>query len=117
MLEIKLKEQLAGAGMNVEDGVERVSGNEALYIKLLKKFPNDKNYERFVESMKSGAHDDAAIYMHTLKGLSANLGMNKLYEYCCEADADFKAGNLPLPSNIEKIRENYTKIVEIITEI
>jgi len=110
-----MEERMAGAGVDIADGIERSNDNEALYIKLLKKFNNDKNYGRFMECMEKGEYGGAAVYIHTLKGLSANLGMKKLYECCRRADEEFKEGRAA--TNTVEISENYLKIVALINEI
>ena len=40
------KQQLADAGMDVADALERLMGSEALLERLLKKFLEDENYQK-----------------------------------------------------------------------
>jgi HPt (histidine-containing phosphotransfer) domain-containing protein len=70
------------AGVDVEDGLSHVNGNSGLYYDLLIKFMD--NHQNFMTELKkslSEADSDVGRRMiHTLKGMSANLGMIKVYE-------------------------------------
>ena len=59
--------------------LKRFMGNEKIYMKFLMKFPEDKNYDAIMENMKNHDYDAVFNGVHTLKGVSANLGLNPVY--------------------------------------
>ncbi|MDE6675500.1 MAG: Hpt domain-containing protein [Acetatifactor sp.] len=73
-----LKQQLIDNGADVEGTLHRFMGNEALFLKFLMKFKDDKNYAGLTESLDQGNYEEAFKYAHTLKGVSANLGLDPI---------------------------------------
>lgn len=75
----KFRKQMEESGADVSTTLKRFMGNEAIYMKFLMKFPEDKNYDTIIESMKKNDYDAVFNGVHTLKGVSANLGLNPVY--------------------------------------
>lgn len=63
-------------------GLQRVNGNRNLYIKLLKDFYCDygTSLADIVKSIEEDDLENAAIAVHTIKGVSGNLGAESLYD-------------------------------------
>lgn len=77
-----LLERLKLVGVETEHSLERFAGNKALYTKFLRKFLNDPNLAALKEALDLNQYDNAQICAHTLKGVSANLGMDELSQTC-----------------------------------
>lgn len=75
---------LKNVGVEVEDAVRRFSGNEALYEKFLGRFLKDDTYEKVQKAFAEGNKEEALAAAHTLKGVSANLGLSGLFKICSE---------------------------------
>lgn len=73
-----LKQRLIENGADVEGTLHRFMGNEALFLKFLLKFKEDTNYAGLTESLDQGNYQEAFKYAHTLKGVSANLGLDPI---------------------------------------
>lgn len=73
-----LKQQLIENGADVEGTLHRFMGNEALFLKFLLKFKDDTNYSGLIESLDQENYEEAFKYAHTLKGVSANLGLDPI---------------------------------------
>lgn len=73
-----LKQKLIENGADVEGTLHRFMGNEALFAKFLLKFRDDTNYAGLTESLDQGNYEEAFKYAHTLKGVSANLGLDPI---------------------------------------
>jgi len=73
-----LKRKLVENGADVEGTLHRFMGNEALFERFLLKFRDDKNYAGLEESLDKGNYEEAFRYAHTLKGVSANLGLDPI---------------------------------------
>jgi len=67
-------------GLNMQLGLRHVGGNEALYLKLLRRFTRDyAGLTPRVEAMLATDDWDAAVReAHTFKGLSATFGASEL---------------------------------------
>ena len=76
------REELEAAGVDVEDGLGRVLGNEQLYERLLGIFAQDTSYDEL-----------ARAAAHTLKGAAANLSMKTLAELAMGVLTALRAGD------------------------
>ncbi len=75
-----LKQKLAENGADVDGAIRRFMGNEALYSKFLGKLKDDTSYENLLKSLDQGNFEEAFKCAHTLKGVSANLGLDPISE-------------------------------------
>lgn len=70
---------LAGAGIDVKEGIERFSGNKMLYQKYLFQFPEEK-YDKKLRKAIEMRSPEAFEIAHAWKGVAGNLSMNRLFE-------------------------------------
>ncbi len=73
------KQILISAGIDADDALERLMGNESLLERFLKKFLEDENYEKLKSAVSAGEQDAALTASHTLKGVCGNLSISGLY--------------------------------------
>lgn len=114
-MESKISERLKNGGIDLESGVARVAGNEALFLRLLGKFAVDTSYSQFLRALDAGDLTEAERQLHALKGVSGNLSMTKLYPACIKGDADLKAGCVP--ENLDEIKNAYMMVTEAISSL
>ena len=81
------------AGVDTDGALRRFANNAALYEKFMYKFLQDENFGQIGPALEAGRFDDALTAAHTLKGVSGNLGMTRLYEACSETVALIRAGS------------------------
>ena len=74
------KSRLEEIGIDVDSVLDRFMGNEGILTRFLKKFLDDANYEKLKDAVEKGDAEAALTASHTLKGVSGNLSMNRLYE-------------------------------------
>lgn len=108
----RVKERLAQAGIDADDGIARVLGNEALYIKLLHKFLDGESYALAVADIGNGEWAKAKDNVHTLKGLSANLSMERLHKECVVAEQALIQNTIP--GNLDALEKSYRDVVDAI---
>ena len=72
--------------VDYEGAMRRFCSNDEMYEKFLLKFLSDPNYSKI-----RPAFDDALIAAHTLKGVSANLGLNSIFRICAEIVDNIRA--------------------------
>lgn len=87
------KDSLQAAGLDTADALERMMGNEALLIRLLKKFPADPSYDQLRAAVANGDTEAALKASHTLKGVCGNMAMTTLYDLTTRQVALFRAGD------------------------
>ncbi len=73
------KQALSEAGIAVKEALERLMGSEMLFERLLNKFAEDKTYALLLQAMAQKEWEQAVHAAHTLKGVCANLSMERLY--------------------------------------
>lgn len=74
------KRALAGAGVQVEDALQRLMNNEALLERLLQKFAEDGTYPALVRAVEAHDAEQALQAAHTFKGICGNLSMHRLFD-------------------------------------
>jgi len=83
-------------GIDRAAGLRRVAGNEALYGRLLLDFHRD--YATTLQTVRAlideGRTADAERQVHTLKGVSGNIGAMELHRAAQELDSALRAGDL-----------------------
>ncbi len=106
-------EELKALGADVETGLSRCVGNEALYLKLVGMGLGDTKFEELGSAVKAGNLDKAFELCHALKGVIGNLALTPLYEALSDLteklrareEADYQA----MYSNIIEIRSKFWK--------
>ena len=73
-------EALKEYGANVDEGLSRLMGNEALYIRLVNVACEDKHFDMLQKSLAAGDYNAAFEDAHALKGAISNLSLTPLQE-------------------------------------
>lgn len=112
---MSLIEELGSLGVNIEDALSRFMGNEALYERMLKKFPGVAEDSGVMKYLDSGDLETAAKNAHTLKGIVGNLSFDPLYEGYSEIVLLLRGGNAAeARALLEKTLETECRIVDCI---
>ncbi|WP_424244584.1 PAS domain S-box-containing protein [Elusimicrobium posterum] len=64
--------------IDVHDGLSRVAGNKALYLKLLGRLDAGKMADDLEKAVNDSNYIAAAQHAHAIKGVAANMGLNQL---------------------------------------
>lgn len=74
--------------------MERLGGNTALLRKLLVKFRDSYRNTRLElgSMLRDGRYEEAHRLVHTIKGVSGNLGIGSVYQTAVSLDVHLKAG-------------------------
>lgn len=107
-----MKEAISNININEEALLRRFSGNRALMEKYIRKFPEDKTYHSLANSLEEKNYEEMLKAAHTLKGIAANLGFDKLYESCSKMVENLRTGQREdaLQNSVD-IVEEYQNIV------
>lgn len=90
-MEMKTALALGKAGVDTEAALRRLGGNSMLYEKILIKFLDDQSFSEIGPALSQNDFETALKAAHTLKGVSANLGMDRLAEACAQVVNQIRA--------------------------
>ena len=79
-------------GIDIEDALSHIGGSRKLLNDLLYKFSSRNQHfiEMLHKDFKDGNFEAVKRNIHTLKGISGNLGMKKLHDACVHSEHTFK---------------------------
>ena len=79
---MELEEFYKQVGGNFED-VKRRLLNEEFIRKFVLKFKDDETFDNLIDAFNKVDYKEAFRFIHTLKGISVNLGFDDLYQASC----------------------------------
>lgn len=79
----ELTARLAAYGVEIPEVLERFVGDEEMYADCLALFATDKAFPELGYAIDAGDYKTAFEKAHSLKGVSANLGLQPLFEAVC----------------------------------
>jgi HPt (histidine-containing phosphotransfer) domain-containing protein len=107
--------QLKQIGVDVDSALCRLGGKELIYLSICKKFVLDSNFQLFKDTIKAGDREKAGIYLHTLKGVAANLGFTRLEMLCKALYTDLRNEDSQLfQHNINSLTGEYQRIISVL---
>lgn len=114
----KIREILIASGVDYEGTIERFGNNLDMYIKFLNKFCDDKNFIGLQESVKNKDFENMLIHVHTLKGITGNMGLTKLYNICSDMTNQLRAddGEQAMALSVD-LEEEYANITQAISTV
>lgn len=113
--QIQLLEEL---GVNLDITMDRFMQNEDLYFRCLGKFQNDKNFDNMILAIDNKNANDAFEAAHALKGVAANLGLDKLYSQTATIVEVFRAGSLDYDEdNLNVLKSCYNEVLDTIAKM
>ncbi len=91
---MSLIDELKGLGVNVDEALDRVMGDEDLYVMMLGMFLSsvDENPIR-PEDFDAGDLEGLTKRIHTLKGVTGNLGLTPLFNSYTESLGLLRSGD------------------------
>jgi two-component system sensor histidine kinase/response regulator len=81
-------------GINAASAIARIDGNFDLYLKIVKLFKNNvPKPDAIIELFRRGEHDAARREAHTAKGMSAQIGAERLQGNAAGLEESIQAGD------------------------
>ena len=78
-----LTDRLEAYGVDLSKTMERFLWDERLYLKCFRMLLEDPNLQKLGAALTAENYKDAFDAAHTLKGVSANMGLTPLYDAVC----------------------------------
>ena len=109
---------LKEAGNDVDGALRRFVGNEAMYIKFLKRFADDKSYGELKEAVEKNDIGNAFVAAHTLKGVAGNLGLTRLFDITSDVTEKLRMrSDAELAADFAKISAEYEAVLGFIAKL
>jgi signal transduction histidine kinase/CheY-like chemotaxis protein len=101
------------AGIDFAGGLQRVEGNEKLYLKLLRSFCREQKeaLDKIPKLIEQANRKEARHFAHGLKGVAGNIGMSDVQELASRAEQ--KAGY----GTVEEFQEVFQKLIQELRQI
>lgn len=114
---MNLIECYSALGGNYEDVLRRLT-SERLVKKFAVKFLDDKSYGLLENSLSENNIDEAFRAAHTIKGVCANLGFDKLLHSSSEITEALREGNIDMANELFPIvTEDYLLTINSIKSL
>jgi len=108
---MSLFEDLRALGVDIDDGLKRINGNEALYTRLLGSFVKTLKTHEVRPDFDASDCTEAIEHTHAIKGTAGNLSITPIYE------AYTKIVNLLRTGQPEEARQILVKILPVQEQI
>lgn len=113
----QLKDRLQEAGVDMEKTLGRFLNNEAMYEKFLRRFLQDQSFPTLEHAVAQNDIEEIERSAHTLKGVSANLGLDPIAAILGEMVCAVRAGNTDgLGELFAGAKEQYNVFVQVISQ-
>lgn len=101
--------------IDIDTALERFGGNDELYLKYFRAFPQDEIFNKFMDSFKVDKLWQSQNILITFIAIVGNLGLTNLYEDSRDLLRKIKNGNASDAVNaIEKFAKTYSEITSFI---
>lgn len=113
-----LSECYEAMGGNYDEVMSRLRKEERVE-KFILKFLEDRSYENLIRAVEAGNQEEAFRAAHSIKGVSQNLGLLRLYESSQELTEAIRPGQGELsgpriPALLSQVTEDYQRTVKAI---
>lgn len=93
--------------VDVDHAVERLMGNDNLYLEFIKRLPDELNLATIREALNQKDAEAFHFHLHNLKGFAVNLGINDIADAAQAGLTEFRASEF----------RNITKLEGLLDEI
>ena len=115
-----MKEKLEAVGVEYDEVLKRFMGKEDFYLRMLKKFLDDKNYVELKQAVEQKNWAEAFTHAHTVKGLCGNLGLGGMLEYVGPLTEEVRSepyNEESITAYMDDVSKAYEKTVEVIRSL
>lgn len=105
-------------GSDYKQALARMANSEKMLMKFVKKFPNDPSAAELFSSFEKGDFQTAFRMAHTMKGLCANLGLDRLRESSSELTEALRGGvSENAKELLERVRGDYEMTLAALNDL
>ena len=107
----ELERKLIAYGADMEGIEDRFMGDDELYMDCLRSFLDDKYFAALDKALREKDYASAFVAVHTLKGVSGNMGLPPLCDAIVALTESLRA------KQYEHVAEQYQDIVKRLAEV
>lgn len=112
---VTLTEAAKELNIDLECTLGRFSGNEGLYLRFLRRLPQDKTFEQLAQGVEQGDAQIMEQAAHTLKGVAANLGLEDLRQASDGVVQAVRAGQAgEACGQFERVRQAFQRACDVL---
>lgn len=109
--------RLLQIGVDVDGGLDRFMGNEALFLKCLRRFPEDSSFPQLEQALLAGDLQAAFVAAHTLKGVSGNLSLDAVFQTSLPVVEALRCGSREeAEAAMPALRNSYQNTITVLSE-
>lgn len=114
---IKNEELFNAINIDIQSMMDRFMNNEELYLRFLRKFPNNAQFIELHEQIASDDRKNALVSSHNLKSFTGNLSLSKLHQLFSTQVRQMRENDWDSAVSLMKdIDEEYNRIVAVLKE-
>ena len=91
--------------VDVDGAVERLMGNDNLYLEFIKRLPEELHLATIREAMAQQDGDAFHFHLHNLKGFAINLGINEIADAAQASLTEFRVSQFRNVTKLEGLLE------------
>ena len=115
---MKLENLYSNIGTEYQTTLERFCSDENMLRMFVMSFPDDSTYQNLEAAVDALNYTEIESHAHALKGVSANLGFNKLQNACSEVVLCVRQQKLEnIPPSFQRVKEAYQNIIDEIQKL
>lgn len=116
-MDANMKNELIEWGVDWDDLSARFMNNDDLIAKFMFKFLKDQSFIELTAAMEAGSVEDVFKAVHTLKGVSGNLGFKAMLDPVVNLTEITRAGSMEGASEqYALIKEKYEPLMAILNK-
>lgn len=98
-------EVLRNNDVDVDSAVERLMGNDDLYLEFIKRLPEELNLATIRQALSQQDADSFHFHLHNLKGFAINLGITEIADAAQAGLTEFRASQFRNVTKLEGLLE------------
>nr|WP_240671786.1 response regulator [Enterovibrio baiacu] len=103
-------------GINLSEGVQRLGGNKAKYLKILSLFLTSQA-TAMEQLLTSEDTAEKAILAHSCKGAGSNIGATEIADYACGLEEKYNTGEEVSESDVLALKSMIVSAIDVFDEI
>ena len=106
------------AGIDADSVISRLGGDVELYLSICLKFIQDPTIPSIFQAVADNNFSEAGMHLHTLQGVTANLGFTRLHELCVTLLEELKSKSyMSFKTDIRRLKKEYSSLIAFLNTL
>ncbi len=105
--------------LDTQKAIKRMSGNEQLFYKIIKKFNAEYSYfpKKIEDTLKENKIKEATILAHGINGIAGNIGATELQETASKLEIAIDKNSDTIEPLLKQLNTQFSRLLEVIHTI